>query len=211
MQTSQRSKPTVILIGRVPQYGVGKRRLAGRNGTGIGNLKAWQFYRRNLSKTLRDLHDPRWNLKFAGTPDGLTPSGLWNSMVKQGQGDLGDRLIHQFNQHRGLVLLIGTDVPDLKATDISQVLNDLKRGSAVLGHGIPPLDDGGFWCLGIRRFAGKISPRMFRTVPWSSATTADTTSQSLTRHGFKVVETIRYNDVDDKQGYELYLKNHKNR
>jgi glycosyltransferase A (GT-A) superfamily protein (DUF2064 family) len=192
-------KPTIILFGRVPQYGLGKRRLA----VGLGNLKTWQFYRQNLERTLRDLKDPRWNVKFAGTPERYSKGIRGVEFVKQGQGSLGDRLSRTFRAHKGLVLIIGTDVPDLKSTDIAQALKDIKRGNAVLGRGKAPFDDGGFWCLGLR--ANKcISPGLFKEVPWSHETTADRTLSVLKASRYKVVETIQHNDIDDKEGYELW-------
>lgn len=193
------NKPTVILFGRVPQYGVGKRRLA----AGIGNLKAWQFYRQNVKRSLRCLKDPRWTLKFAGTPEKFSASVRDVAFVKQGQGDLGDRLLRTYRAHKGPVLIIGTDVPDLKPVDISVALNELKKGSAVLGKGKAPFDDGGFWCLGLR-VRSNLSSRVFKSVPWSHETTADETSKALRSVGFKIVQTTQHNDVDDKNTYEAW-------
>ena len=184
-------QPRLIIFGRAPSYGVGKRRLA----RDVGNLKAWQFSRRNLALTKRGLLDPRWQLAFCATPDKRCMKGD----LPQGQGDLGQRLMRQF-QTRRPVLIMGSDVPDISPTIIAEAVKLLNRPGAVLG----PSSDGGFWLIGLAH--KRLPITLFDGIGWSQATTRDQVVQRLKRFGCPIRFTTAKDDVDDGPAYDSWRR-----
>ena len=81
-------------MAKSPVAGRVKRRL----GREIGDIPAVRFYRHCLSHTaLRLAQDKRWRTLLATDPDGdveagFEPSGQKLARVKQGKGDLGQRM-----------------------------------------------------------------------------------------------------------------------
>jgi rSAM/selenodomain-associated transferase 1 len=91
---------------------------------------------------------------------GLLP-GPWS--VQAGE-DLGARMDHAmaqaFSEGAGAVVLIGSDLPDLKAGVLEDAFGRLEDHDMVLG----PALDGGFYLVGLRRYV----PELFLSLPWST-------------------------------------------
>ncbi len=172
---TQRKLGTVVVMGRQPRVGVGKRRLA----CDIGDLAAWRFYRNSLYALLRRLaRDPRWRVVFAMTPDSAVrraagiPDGV--TVIPQGRGDLGQRMGRQLcGFQQGPVIVIGSDIPAIEAKHLEQAFRTLATKSWVFG----PATDGGYWLVGASRRPCLKMPLPFEGVRWSSPQTlADTLS-----------------------------------
>ena len=107
--------------------------------------------------------DPRWTTWLGVTPDG---SGPWPShvgTVLQGRGDLGHRLQRVMTAlPRGPVLIIGTDIPGIRAHHIASGFRAVGGHDAVFG----PAPDGGYWLIGLKRSPRFVLP--FQSVRWSS-------------------------------------------
>jgi glycosyltransferase A (GT-A) superfamily protein (DUF2064 family) len=90
----------------------------------------------------------------------------------------------------GPVVVIGADIPGIRARHIAGAFAALGRHDAVLG----PAEDGGYWLIGLRRGGRAIPKTLFRGVRWSTEHAMADTVLSLggLRVGF--VETLR--DVD---------------
>jgi len=82
----------------------------------------------------------------------------------QSGADLGERMQHAFSalfeDGYSNVVIIGTDCPDLKVSDLTNAFFILGQNDLVLG----PARDGGYYLLGMRRFF----PALFREIPWST-------------------------------------------
>ena len=155
------SRPVVILFARAPRLGMVKRRLAAE----IGDVAALRFHRNMLAATLRKLQRLRGVEKILLTaPDGAFirhPPG-W-VQLPQGHGGLGARMQEAFNRwRRRQVILVGADIPGLRAQDVRDAAKALKYGDAVFG----PAADGGYYLIGMGR---KRPARCFADVRWSSA------------------------------------------
>lgn len=182
---------TLVVMGRLPQVGVGKRRLA----RDVGNLVAWRFYRITLFGLLRRLaRDPRWRLCLAVTPDsgvrqfqGL-PSGV--QLLPQGRGDLGRRMGRMLRAFPdGPVVIVGSDIPNIESSHIRAAFRALGRYDWVFG----PAADGGYWLVGAsRRAASRALP--FGKVRWSSAHALADTLARLAEGSFILIEELE--DVD---------------
>lgn len=177
----------LVLFARWPQLGTGKRRLA----KDIGAVPALRFQRATLALILRRIgRDARWQTWLAVTPD---RSGPWPRpflIVAQGHGDLGCRMASVSRRlPAGPVVIVGTDVPGIRAEHIAHAFHALGGHDAVFG----PASDGGFWLVGLRRRPRLLVP--FRDVRWSSRHALADTLSNLAGRKFALLETLT--DVDD--------------
>ena len=165
-------KDTVFLFARAPRLGRVKRRLA----RDVGDRAALDFYRATLLATWRRLAaDRRFRTVLAVTPDrgGGWPAGA--ARVAQGSGDLGARMWRACRlRPRGRVVIVGSDIPGLRADDVAQAFRLLGRAPCVFG----PAADGGYWLVG---FAPRRGEMPFRGVRWSSQHALADTLARLTR------------------------------
>ena len=182
----------LVVFARSPEVGRVKRRL----GRTEGAVEATRIYRGLVQGLLRRISkDPRWRCWLYLDPDtavddpGPWPRGLWRRA--QGGGDLGARIARPFRAlPPGPVVLIGTDIPDLRAAHIARAFAALGRAEAVFG----PARDGGFWLVGLRR-----RPRVlevFNGVDWLASRTLDQALASLPR-GTRVEFLDTLSDIDD--------------
>jgi uncharacterized protein len=174
----------LVLFLRAPQRGRGKRRLARE----IGDGAAVRFERLMLALLLRRLgHDRRWRLRLAVTPDRARPRGMTGN--GQGTGDLGIRMRRAIARcPPGPVVLVGTDIPSLRAAHVAAAFGLLGNHEVVFG----PATDGGFWLVGVRH-----RPRLFAgAVRWSSEDALADALAALPRR-VAVGFAARLPDVDD--------------
>lgn len=179
-------------MGRLPQVGVGKRRLA----RDVGDLAAWRFYRNSLKGLLRRLgRDPRWEVCFAITPDRalLNVAGLPEqvTVIPQGGGDLGQRMGRMLRRFpRGPVVIVGSDIPAILPKHLEQAFRTLGGKSWVFG----PAADGGYWLVGASRRPCLRMPLPFEAVRWSSPETLHDTLSGLRGASFGLLEEL--DDID---------------
>ena len=183
----------LVIFTRQPRLGRGKRRLA----RDIGAVEALRFQRVTLAGLLRRLgRDPRWTTWLGITPDRSGPWPRGVATLPQGSGDLGRRMARVA---RGLppgpVVIIGSDIPDITASDIAAAFRALGPKSAVFG----PATDGGYWLVGLRRLPRFIDP--FAKVRWSSEHALADTLANLTDNEVAMLRTLC--DVDDGEAWRL--------
>ncbi len=165
-----------------------------RLGRQIGAGQATRFYRATAAAVLGRLgRDPRFEVVLAIAPDaGLQTRSFPSSFgrMSQGRGDLGARMQRIMDVGKpGPVLIIGTDIPGVRAAHIAAAFRKLGSNDAVFG----PADDGGFWLVGFKRFPR--IPNPFRSVRWSHAETlADVRKQLL---NLRVGHVAVLSDVDE--------------
>lgn len=123
-----------------------------------------------------------------GEPGAWLPAGF--DVIRQCEGDLGNRLAHAFASVPGPSLLVGMDTPQITSALLTAGLDALADPAvdAVLG----PAVDGGFWAIGFRQPA----PAAFANVPMSSVETLRHQRRQLARLGYRVVELPALRDVD---------------
>lgn len=114
----------------------------------------------------RNLVSPCWATALAVAPDTDLASPLLPDLprVSQGPGDLGNRMAHVLvTAPRGLVLIIGADIPGVTRGDIAAAFRLLSQRRRVIG----PSPDGGFWAVGLdtRR---PLPTDLFANVRWST-------------------------------------------
>lgn len=183
----------LVIFTRRPQLGVGKRRLA----ADIGDLAALRFQQIALDGLLRRLGgNPAWRTWVAISPDRPLAWVRSGKAVPQGGGDLGERLARVVGRlPAGQVVVIGSDTPDIDASDIRKAFRNLGPQKAVLG----PAIDGGYWLIGLphRR---RILP--FANVRWS---TPDTLADTVAGLGAaRIILLPTREDVDDLASLRRY-------
>ena len=179
-----------------PRLGRAKARLA----RDVGHGEAWLFYRRLVRSVLPPLaRDARWSAWLATTPDGwqarepFWPIAL--PRLKQGQGDVGQRMLRVFRRlPPGPAIIVGSDIPDLAPAHVARGFAALGSADMVLG----PAEDGGYWLIGLSARARRIDP--FHGVRWSSPWALADTERALPA-GLRLALVDRLADVDDGPAY----------
>lgn len=184
----------LVIFARAPQAGRVKKRL----GIAIGMLPAARFYRRILEEQIgRMVRDPRWTVWLFVTPDTALRHPAWqlapvSRRKPQRHGDLGQRMKLPFaTLPPGPVVLVGSDIPAMRAHHIARAFELLGQHDLVFG----PARDGGFWLVGARRLR-PLPHTLFDDVRWSTPTTLSETRAGLPPH-VTVALADTLDDVDD--------------
>lgn len=203
-----REECTLIVFARAPIPGQAKTRLI----PALGAEGAAALQQTLLERTLAmaaQLHDCRVELWCH--PDTSHPAFQHVAarhdltLVSQRGNDLGERMANAFEttlRKSRYALIIGTDCPQLGTEDIVQGIHRLRSGSdAVLG----PAADGGYYLLGLSRFA----PSLFEDIEWGGNTVLATTRRRLEGAAMQWHEMAIKHDLDrpgDLQRFpELHL------
>lgn len=200
--------PVVVMLAKAPVPGFAKTRLIptlGRQSAGIIAQKLLKHACETVTQVGQcSLHlaltpcptSEQWQPYQDLLPIGLTDSGRAGeqqvSYSNQAEGDLGDRLIQACRdaggEHRP-VIVMGTDCPAIKPSVISDALLALDNYDALL----LPVHDGGYALLAMKVF----DARVFQSIRWSSAVTADDTRRQMKAIGWNWIELDPVNDIDE--------------
>ena len=192
--------PRLIVMAKSTCAGRAKRRLA----ASIGAISATRFYRSCLSHTLMRLaRDPRWQTLLAVSPDREVSAPFWPRGIErqpQGRGDLGARMQRLFRTlPPGPAIIVGSDIPAIKASDIACAFRLLGNADAVFGCAT----DGGYWLVGLRRTPRLLAP--FAGVRWSGPHAIADTLGNL--KGSRVAFAATLSDVDTEENYRRLGRN----
>ena len=94
----------------------------------------------------------------------------------------------------GPAIIVGSDIPAIRPTQIADAFRQLGRADAVFG----PATDGGYWLVGLKRSPKRLTP--FARVPWSTEHALDATCANL--KGRSVAFAATLGDVDTVEDYE---------
>jgi rSAM/selenodomain-associated transferase 1 len=186
----------LVIMAKSPVAGRVKRRLTRE----VGEVAAIRFYRTCLSHAvLRLARDPRWRTVLAVDPDrdvaaSAGPSRKLIGRLPQGEGDLGRRMQRLFAYlPPGPAIVVGSDIPAIRAAHIADAFRRLSRADAVFGKA----PDGGYWLVGLKRTPKVLRP--FAGVRWSSPhALADTLGNLRSR---RVAYAATLSDVDDAEDF----------
>jgi uncharacterized protein len=184
----------LIIMVKEPRLGAAKTRL----GREIGAVAATRFYRSVTANLIRRLApDPRWRTVLAVAPDAALASRCWPAgiqRIRQGRGDIGERMARLLGGNRsGPAVLVGSDIPGLRASHIAEAFALLRLRDAVFG----PAEDGGFWLIGVN--ARMRLDGIFEGVRWSGPHALADTLRNLSPQGVAFAATL--SDVDDAASY----------
>ena len=188
----------LIVMARWPAPGRCKRRLAQE----IGAARAAQIQARLTGHTLAAARDARQGhgLELVLAVEGLgsLAASRWGKALGadrtllQGRGALGLRMQRQFQraarEGASKVVLIGSDLPQLEASDLTAAFTSLGHCQGVLG----PAQDGGYWLIGLRR----PEPELLAGITWGSAQVLEQTLSAMARRGLEPELLTRRGDLD---------------
>jgi rSAM/selenodomain-associated transferase 1 len=111
-------------------------------------------------------------------------------------GSLGDRMRLTmdglFAEGASMVVLIGSDLPDLTPSSIAAAISTLKHDPASVVFG--PAQDGGYYLI-----AATTTPNVFEGIEWSSPQVLEQTRAAAARQGLRVHSLEPLGDVDAPQ------------
>ncbi|MGE0135459.1 MAG: TIGR04282 family arsenosugar biosynthesis glycosyltransferase [Dehalococcoidia bacterium] len=176
----------VVVLGRTPERGRGKTRLA----ASLGEERTHELAQAFFDDSCALGRSEEWAGLLAY--DGARPAVSGLDAVAQAGGALGERIVHGLEcaLERGeRAVLIGTDTPDLPRAYLERAFAELDEADAVLG----PSVDGGFYLIGVRATAAG----MFDGVEWSTPRVFARTLANLERLGWRVAVLPEWEDIDD--------------
>ena len=189
---------------KAPYLGRNKTRLA----VDLGAVPTWSFYKTLLAYTVRRLRRvSKWTLWLAVTPNkAIYSDRLWpknTNRIQQGYGDLGQRMKSIFNLLPvGPTIIIGSDIPQIKASHIEAGFQALGHHDAVFG----PTKDGGFWLVGLKRRPYLVD--LFKDVRWSCPHSLSDTRDNLPKH-MNVLTIEELIDIDDIKDLRVFTNRNK--
>lgn len=195
---------TVIVFARAPLPGRAKTRLIPRLGAwGAARLQA-RLTERALQTALASRCGP---VELHCTP--RTGHAFFQKLrvplEKQSGRDLGERMYRALAaalRRRRYAILIGSDAPELRASDLRRALALLRSGCDVV---LAPAEDGGYALIGCR-----VAPRpVFEHIAWGGNDVYDRTVQRFSRLRLRWRALRRVWDVDRPEDVErLALRRH---
>jgi rSAM/selenodomain-associated transferase 1 len=196
------TKNLSIVFVRNPELGKVKTRLAKT----IGDKKALNIYILLLKHTESVLQKVSSD-KVVYYSEEIQSNDLWSNRCFQKKlqkgNDLGERMQHAFEmafkEGYEKVVIVGSDLFDLKAVHIENAFKALENHNLVIG----PSLDGGYYLLGMK----VLHPAVFKNKQWGTDSVLETTLKNLEQENVKLLEAL--NDIDtfdDLQGHPELLK-----
>ncbi|TYA53113.1 glycosyltransferase [Formosa maritima] len=189
----------IIVFIRNPEIGKVKTRLAKT----IGNQSALNIYKHLLNHTEQTLRELDCD-KAIFYSEKVNENDIWNANSYQKHQqigeDLGSRMLHAFkyafdNKYEKIII-VGSDILDLKPDHISETFLKLESHDVVIG----PALDGGYYLLGMKQ----LQPHIFNNKSWGTATVLEDTLKDLQLLDVYLLEEL--NDIDtfeDLNNYKL--------
>ncbi|WP_371412752.1 TIGR04282 family arsenosugar biosynthesis glycosyltransferase [Kordia sp. SMS9] len=187
---------------RNPELGKVKSRLA----KGIGEKAALEVYIQLLEHTKSVLQQIDVD-KCVWYSVAVRKNDLWNDKIYQKKAQIGDdlgaRMLNSFKDafqnNYEKVIIIGSDLYDLRPTHIQEAIDALDTNDVVIG----PAKDGGYYLLGMKT----LHEKAFAPKAWGTETVLADTLKELDSQKIQLLETL--NDIDyaeDLLPYETFKK-----
>jgi uncharacterized protein len=166
----------LILFMKSPWSQQAKTRLVADLGTDMAQRISVTLAQNCLNATKSNAMWDRQIHYEAGGYSGRDIFSLDDKIIPQNGKSMGERLNNAF--FRGFVegykriVLVGSDIPDLSKTHISQAFHSLIKKSVVIG----PSVDGGYWLIGSRKDSYDL---LFNKIAWSSKNVLEQTVNQI--------------------------------
>jgi len=198
------NKNLLIIFTRNPEIGKCKTRLAKT----VGDENAFKIYKILLQHTV-DLTLSLDFDKVVSYSEQIIENDIWDKNVYQKQQqigeDLGIRMLNAFKNgfQSGYekVVLIGSDILDLKQQHIKAAFTALNLNDVVVG----PAEDGGYYLLGMNT----LYPSLFCHKKWGTESVRHDTLNDLKDQKVALLAMLNdidiYNDIKDYDNLKPYL------
>ena len=192
----------ILIFTRNPELGKVKTRLA----ASIGNENALEIYKFLLQHTNKIVSKVDATRRVLYSEE-IIDNDIWDNKIYQKAlqlgTDLGDKMKNAFadgfeNGYKKIVI-IGTDLYDLRISDIEMAFKNLENNDIVIG----PAEDGGYYLLGLKF----IPENIFSNKKWSTETVFEDTSKDIQSYKVYLLETKNDIDtVDDIKNIQVFQK-----
>lgn len=194
----------LLIFGRLPEAGLTKTRLI----SALGAHGAARLYEAFLDDTvaaargLKSVLTELWVPPREGAEATLTARYPNLPLRWQRGADLGARMSDAFeaafSEGVDYALITGSDHPTLPADYLARGFAALIAAHLVLG----PSADGGYWAIGLRRYAWPKARPLFEDVPWSTPHVLELTRRRAVELELCHVELPVWYDVDEPSQLE---------
>ncbi len=120
----------------------------------------------------------------------------------QGEGDLGARLLRAFASGFASgaerVVIVGSDCPEIKSSDVRTAWKELDLHDVVVG----PAVDGGYWLIGLK--AAHVD--LFSDISWSSDQVLAQTLSRAKSLGLRIQLLRILSDVDTEEDWKAWVR-----
>ncbi|MFC6858094.1 TIGR04282 family arsenosugar biosynthesis glycosyltransferase [Zunongwangia atlantica] len=189
MRETNTSKNLLLIFTRNPEFGKVKTRLA----KDIGDQAALDIYKFLLEHTAK-ICAPLNTNKAVYYSEEIKENDLWDNALfqkkKQKGEDLGERMKNAFaegfKEGYSKIVIIGSDLYDIKTEDLEQAFELLNENEVVIG----PAEDGGYYLLGMTQ----LQENLFQNKNWGTSTVLQDTLNNLTKSNYKLLQ--KRNDID---------------
>ncbi len=173
----RRNRRCILFFVKYPDAGAVKTRLA----ADIGKEPARMLYRAFVSDMLCTLRrvDADLQVFYHGGRPAEISDWIGGSLPvwPQKGNSLGERMLHAFYTAKkggySRILLVGSDIPGLRASIAEDAFSALESHCAVIG----PATDGGYYLIGFR--SKRIVRSAFEKIPWSTPRVLEQTLDRL--------------------------------
>ena len=182
-------KPLLIIFCKNLIEGQVKTRLA----KSIGKKKALLVYKKLIEKTIEAVK-PVNSQKVVYYSKFINNNDKWNDYVNEKKiqkgNNLGEKINNAFSEGFKSkfypIIIIGSDLWDIKHSDINLAFNFLTKNDYVIGPSI----DGGYYLIGMNT----INSKLFKNKSWSKSTLLKETINELKNKKLKLLDSK--NDID---------------
>ncbi len=198
------SRDRLIIFGRYPVPGRTKTRLI----PALGPAGAADLQRRlteNILETVRRFARPREigvEICFEGDSKQKMRQWLGSGEVlsRQVSGNLGERMqaafLGAFQRGANRVVLLGTDIPQIRTDHLEQAFDALAENDLVIG----PSTDGGYWLIGLNHPVD-----LFEGIQWSTDAVFGQTLALANEQKLRVKLLSSLKDIDTAEDLKQVL------
>jgi len=191
----------LIIFTRFPEPGKTKTRMIPKLGAAGATALQRQMTEHLVSRICNTVKTRALPLeiRFAGGNKNLMRQWLGSDFIyrPQGGGDIGLRMNRSFddgfNNGCEIIVVIGSDIPEITGDIIQHAFEELKKNNLVLG----PAADGGYYLIGLQRSAFKrATPRLFSGIDWGTNQVLAQTVAVAKKLGLRCILMETLEDVD---------------
>ncbi len=198
------SRDRLIIFGRYPIPGQTKTRLI----PALGSAGAADLQRRlteNILEMVRRFARPREiGVEICFEGDSKQKMRQWlgsgEKLSQQVSGNLGERMqaafLDAFQRGADRVVLLGTDIPQIRTDHLEQAFDALSENDLVIG----PSTDGGYWLIGLNHPVD-----LFEGIKWSTDAVFGQTLALAKKQELRVKTLSPLKDIDTAEDLKQVL------
>ena len=199
------SDRALIIFTRNPELGKVKTRLAKKTGDRIA-LDIYKFLLAHTVEITREIEADKYVFYSEEIIlNDLWDDGVYRKKLRQG-AQLGGRMKNAFEQLFKLgykkVMIVGSDIHELKQLHIEQAFESLENNDIVIG----PAKDGGYYLLGMN----SLLPELFEIGNWGGNTVFEDTMKAAGEATVSVLpernDVDYFEDICDVEAFQPFLK-----